>query len=108
MVWVGGGNGNRWISPWGYGLQNWKAPKLLPNDVLVFQWVNELHSVHKVDAADYTACTFLNAKPLARGRYYGFYTVKVRVKDIGKTIYFSSNVGDDCNNGIKAAFTVAS
>ncbi|GJP41506.1 hypothetical protein CLOM_g1174 [Closterium sp. NIES-68] len=106
MVWVGGGNGNRWISPWGYGLQNWKAPKVLPGDLLVFQWVNEWHSVHKVDVADYSACTFLNAKQLARGRNYGYYMYRVPGQDYGKTIYFSSNVGDDCSNGVKVSFNV--
>ncbi|GJP41508.1 hypothetical protein CLOM_g1176 [Closterium sp. NIES-68] len=105
VVHVGGRLG-RLISPWGYGLKTWKAPKVLPGDLLVFQWLSEQHSVHKVDAADYAACTFLNAKQLARGRSYGNFVYKVPGEDYDKTIYFSSNVKKDCRNGIKVAFDV--
>ncbi|CAI5459992.1 unnamed protein product [Closterium sp. Yama58-4] len=105
MVWVGGNNG-RWLSPWGFGMKDWKAPKVLPGDLLVFQWMGEVHSVDKVDVADYTACTFLNAKTLARNRNYGMYIYKVVGKDYGKTIYFSSKANSDCSDGIKASFTV--
>ncbi|CAI7866639.1 unnamed protein product [Closterium sp. NIES-53] len=95
-----------WLSPWGFGMKDWKAPKVLPGDLLVFQWSGEVHSVHKVDVADYTACTFLNAKTLARSRNYGMYIYKVVGKDYGNTIYFSSKANNDCSDGIKASFTV--
>ncbi|CAI5533405.1 unnamed protein product [Closterium sp. Naga37s-1] len=107
VVYVGGNNG-RWLSPWGFAVKDWKAPKVLPGDLLVFQWVGEVHSVHKVDVADYTACTFLNAKQLARSRNYGKYIYKVVPKDFGNTIYFSSKANSDCSDGIKASFVVGS
>ncbi|CAI5984381.1 unnamed protein product [Closterium sp. NIES-64] len=105
---VCGGNNGRWLSPWGFAVKDWKAPKVLPGDLLVFQWVGEVHSVHKVDVADYTACTFLNAKQLARSRNYGKYIYKVVPKDYGNTIYFSSKANSDCSDGIKASFVVGS
>ncbi|CAI5501562.1 unnamed protein product [Closterium sp. Naga37s-1] len=105
MLWVGGNNG-QWLSPWGFKMKGWKGPKVLPGDLLVFQWAGEVHSVHKVDVADYTACTFLNAKTLARTRNYGEYIYKVVPKDYGNTIYFTSKANNDCSDGIKASFTV--
>ncbi|CAI5459997.1 unnamed protein product [Closterium sp. Yama58-4] len=107
VVYVGGNMG-RWLSPWGFAVKDWKAPKVLPGDLLVFQWMGEVHSVHKVDAADYAACTFLNATPLARNRNYGNYVYKVVPKDYGNTIYFTSKANSDCSDGIKAALVVGS
>ncbi|CAI5974492.1 unnamed protein product [Closterium sp. NIES-65] len=75
---------------------------------LVFQWTGEVHSVHKVSAAEYAACTFVKAKQLARNRNYGSYWYKVNWREYGKTIYFSSKANKDCSLGIKVAFSVGS
>ncbi|CAI5974493.1 unnamed protein product [Closterium sp. NIES-65] len=37
----------------------------------VLQWSGEVHSVHKVSAAECAACTFVKAKQLVRNRNYG-------------------------------------
>ncbi|CAI5501556.1 unnamed protein product [Closterium sp. Naga37s-1] len=105
VVYVGGSS-NRLVSPWGFAMKDWKAPKVLPGDSLVFQWTGEVHSVHKVSAAEYAACTFVKAKQLARNRNYGSYWYKVNWREFGKTIYFSSKANKDCSLGIKVAFVV--
>ncbi|CAI5950706.1 unnamed protein product, partial [Closterium sp. NIES-65] len=107
IVYVGGSS-NRLVSPWGFAMKDWKAPKVLPGDSLVFQWTGEVHSVHKVSAAEYAACTFVKAKQLARNRNYGSYWYKVNWREYGKTIYFSSKANKDCSLGIKVAFSVGS
>ncbi|CAI5946046.1 unnamed protein product [Closterium sp. NIES-65] len=100
IVYVGGSS-NRLVSPWGFAMKDWKAPKVLPGDSLVLQWSGEVHSVHKVSAAEYAACTFVKAKQLARNRNYGSYWYKVNWREYGKTIYFSSKANKDCSLGIK-------
>ncbi|CAI5516112.1 unnamed protein product, partial [Closterium sp. Naga37s-1] len=100
IVYVGGSS-DRLVSPWGFAMKDWKAPKVLPGDSLVFQWSGEVHSVHKVSAAEYAACTFVKAKQLARNRNYGSYWYKVNWREFGKTLYFSSKANKDCSLGIK-------
>ncbi|CAI5501574.1 unnamed protein product [Closterium sp. Naga37s-1] len=92
------------VSHWSGGVNLWKPPAVKPGDILVFQWFAETHDVQRFkNIFAFKACAFLNAVPLTSASQFGMRLFQVKPAHAGKTLFFGSSVGKDCQRGVKIA-----
>ncbi|CAI5954541.1 unnamed protein product, partial [Closterium sp. NIES-65] len=90
--------GRGWFSPWSYGVESWKPPRVKPGDVLVFRWCMAAHDVWRLkDLASYTNCTFATGKRLTPIRTSYRYRYKVPLTAAGTTLFFACSVPSHCS-----------
>ncbi|CAI5459991.1 unnamed protein product [Closterium sp. Yama58-4] len=92
------------VSHWSGGVNLWKPPAVKPGDILVFQWFAETHDVQRFkNIFAFKACAFFNAVPLTSASQFGMRLFQVKPAHAGKTLFFGSSVGKDCQRGVKIA-----
>ncbi|CAI5488635.1 unnamed protein product, partial [Closterium sp. Naga37s-1] len=90
--------GRGWFSPWSYGVESWKPPRVKPGDVLVFRWRMARHDVWQLrDLAAYTNCTFATGKRLKHVHISERYKYKVPRTAAGTTLFFACSVDAHCS-----------
>ncbi|GJP45785.1 hypothetical protein CLOM_g5121 [Closterium sp. NIES-68] len=96
-----------YISPWAYGVNNWKQPTVVAGDVLVFRWIGLRNVLQWATPLGYTACWFGFAKTVSPQAYWGFKRYVVQLTETRSTLYFGSSIGDDCARDIKVRINVS-
>ncbi|CAI5984374.1 unnamed protein product [Closterium sp. NIES-64] len=96
------------VSHWSGGVNLWKPPAVKPGDILVFQWFAETHDVQRFkNIFAFKTCAFFNAVPLTSASQFGMRLFQVKPAHAGKTLFFGSSVGKDCQRGVKIAIPVS-
>ncbi|CAI5515778.1 unnamed protein product [Closterium sp. Naga37s-1] len=90
------------VSHWSGGVNLWKPPAVKPGDIL------ETHDVQRFKSIlAFNAYSFLSAVPLTSASQFGMRRFQVKPAHAGKTLFFGSSVGKDCQRGVKIAIPVS-